>query len=80
VPEANDLKTRVARVLAEEVAPALHLDATAVELLDVSDGVARVRLHGGCGGCPSTVLAVILGLDQELCRRVPEVQYVEAVP
>ncbi|HKI38247.1 MAG TPA: NifU family protein [Gemmataceae bacterium] len=76
---ANDLKTRVAKVLAEEVAPALRMDGGDVELLEVSDGVAQVRLHGGCGGCPSTIQAVILGLDQELCRRVPEIKYVEAV-
>jgi Fe-S cluster biogenesis protein NfuA len=77
---SDDLKTRAARVLAEEVAPALQMDGGAVELLDVSDGVARVRLLGSCGGCPSTIQAVVMGLDQELCRRVPEIRYVEAVP
>ncbi len=77
--DANDLAARVARVLAEEVAPALQLAGGDIELLEVRDGVARVRLHGGCGSCPSTVMAIITGLDQELCRRVPEVQYVEVV-
>jgi Fe-S cluster biogenesis protein NfuA len=76
----NDLKARAAKVLAEEVAPALQLDGGDVELLDIDDGVARLRLHGSCGGCPSTLQAVIMGLDQELCRRVPEIKYVEAVP
>ena len=75
----DDLKTRAAKVLAEEVAPALQMDGAAVELLEVSDGVARVRWHGGCGGCPSTIMTIILGLDQELCRRVPEISYVEVV-
>jgi Fe-S cluster biogenesis protein NfuA len=75
----DDLKTRVARALAEEVAPLLQMDGGALELLDVSDGVARVRLRGGCGSCPSSLMAVILGLDQELRRRVPEIDYVEAV-
>jgi Fe-S cluster biogenesis protein NfuA len=77
---SDDLKTRAAKVLAEEVAPALQMDGGEVELLDISDGVAQVRLHGACGGCPSTLQAVIMGLDQELCRRVPEIKYVEAVP
>jgi Fe-S cluster biogenesis protein NfuA len=79
MPEAPDLKARVATVLAEEVAPVLQLDGGDIELLDVSGGVARVRLHGGCAGCPGTIMAIILGLDQELCRRVPEISYVEAV-
>jgi Fe-S cluster biogenesis protein NfuA len=76
---ANDLKARVARVLADEVAPALQLDGADIELLDVTDGVAQVRLHGGCSGCPSTIMAVINGIEQELRRRVPEVEYIEAV-
>jgi Fe-S cluster biogenesis protein NfuA len=74
------LRERVARALAEVVGPALQMDGGSVELLDVVDGVARVRLRGTCGGCPSTVLAVILGLEQELRRHVPEVEYVEAAP
>ena len=76
---ADDLKTRAAKVLAEEVAPALQMDGAAVELLEVSDGDARVRWHGGCGGCPSTIMTIIRGLDQELCRRVPEISYVAVV-
>jgi Fe-S cluster biogenesis protein NfuA len=77
----NDpLKDRVAKVLAEEVAPALQMDGADLELLDVTDGVARVRLLGGCASCPSTIMAVIMGIEQELRRRVPEVEYIEAVP
>jgi Fe-S cluster biogenesis protein NfuA len=74
------LQERVARVLAEEVAPVLRMDGADLELLDVRDGVARVRLHGGCSGCPSTVMAVVMGVEEELRRRVPEVEYIEAVP
>ena len=47
---------------------------------DVSAGVARVRLGGVCSGCPSTIMAVIMGIEQELRRHVPEVEYLEAVP
>jgi Fe-S cluster biogenesis protein NfuA len=78
--EPGDLKQRVARVLAEEVRPALQMDGSDVEVLGVEDGVVRVRLHGTCGGCPSTVMAVIMGLERELRERLPEVEYLEAVP
>ena len=78
IPET--LEERVARVLAEEVAPALRMDGSDIELVGVSAGVARVRLHGGCSGCPSSVLAVVMGIEQELRRHVPEVEYIEAVP
>ncbi len=76
----GDLKHRVSQILMDEIAPALMLDANAIEVLDVADGVARVRLGGVCSGCPSTVMAVVMGIEQELRRRIPEVDYLEAVP
>jgi Fe-S cluster biogenesis protein NfuA len=78
-PDADDLKQRVVRALIEEVGPALDLDGTAIEVLDVRGGVVQVRLGGVCSGCPSTIMAVIMGLEQELRRRVPQVDYLEAV-
>jgi Fe-S cluster biogenesis protein NfuA len=78
--ETNDLKARVVRALAEEVGPALEMDGTAIEVLDVTDGVVRVRLGGVCGGCPSSIHAAIMGIEEELRRRVPEVEYLEALP
>ncbi len=74
------LKDRVERVLAEHVGPALEMDGTAIEVLDVSDGVARVRLGGVCGHCPSSIQAAVMGIEQELRRHLPEVEYLEAVP
>ena len=76
----NGLKARVERVLAEEVAPALQLDGGGIEVLEIDRGVVRVRLPGVCGGCPSTIMTVLMGLEQELRRRVPEIEYLEAVP
>lgn len=74
-----DLKARVQRALAEEAAPALHVDGIDVEVVDVADGVARVRVPA-CAGCPSTIMTVVMTLEQELRRRVPQVRYLEVVP
>ena len=76
----ESLKDRVTRVLAEEVGPALEMDGTSLEVIDVTDGVVRLRLRGACSGCPGTVLAVIHGIEHELRKRVPEVEYLEVVP
>jgi Fe-S cluster biogenesis protein NfuA len=76
----SDLIERVRSVLAQEVGPALAMDGAAIEVLDVTDGVARVRLGGVCSGCPSTLMTVIMGIEQELRRHVPEIEYLEAVP
>ena len=76
----DDLKTRVERVLQTEVAPALELDGTAIEVLDVTDGVARLRIGGACASCPATIWTLINGIEQELRQRIPEIEYLEAVP
>ena len=78
--DCTGLKERVSQVLTEEVLPALQMDGGGVEVLDVEGGVVRVRLTGTCGGCPSTIAAVVMGLEDELRRRLPEVEYLEAAP
>ncbi len=76
----SELRERVVRVLVEEVGPALAMDGTAVEVLGVQGGVVQVRLGGVCGGCPSSIMAAVMGIEQELRRRLPEVEYLEALP
>jgi len=76
----TNLKDRVARIVRDEVAPALEIDGTEVEVVDVSDGIAQLRFTGVCSSCPATITSLIMGLEQELRARVPEVQYLEAVP
>lgn len=76
----TDLEHRVTRVLTEKVGPALDMDGTLLELLDVTDGVARIRLGGVCGNCPSSIMVAVMGIEEELRRHVPEVAYIEAVP
>jgi Fe-S cluster biogenesis protein NfuA len=76
---ASDLRERVARVVAEEVAPLLGMDGGGIEVLAIADGVVQVRLHGVCGCCPGSVQAILMGIEEELRRRVPEVEYLEVV-
>jgi len=75
-----DLKERVAQVLAQHAAPALDLDGSQIEVLDVTDGIARLRLGGVCGGCPSSIMAAVMGLEELLRRHLPEVRGIEAAP
>lgn len=76
----SDLRSRVEAVIRAEVAPALEVDGTSIEVLDVDQGCARVRLNGACAGCPATVMFLVRGMEEELRKRVPEVEYLEAVP
>ena len=76
----ESLKTRVVEALAQEVGPALDMDGTLLEVLDVTDGVARIRLGGVCGNCPSSIMTVVMGIEEELRLRVPRSGLIEAVP
>jgi Fe-S cluster biogenesis protein NfuA len=76
----TDLKSRVEDALRVEIAPALELDGAALEVLDVTDGIVQLRLNGACSGCPATIWTLIQGIEHELRQRVPEVEYLEAVP
>lgn len=76
----ENLTQRVAAALAQHVGPALDMDGTRLEVLDVTEGVARIRLNGVCGSCPSSIMLVVHGIEEELRKHVPEVAYIEAVP
>jgi len=78
--DAVDLETRIARTLKEEVAPVLQLDGNGIEVCGVDNGIVQVRLGNICAGCPSTIMAVVNGLEQELRQRIPEVEYLEVIP
>jgi Fe-S cluster biogenesis protein NfuA len=78
--DPSALKDRVSGVLAGEIAPALGMDGTSIEVVDVADGLVRLRLGGGCGCCPSSIMAIVMGIEQELRRLVPGVDGVEVVP
>ncbi|MBY0229114.1 MAG: NifU family protein [Gemmataceae bacterium] len=76
---SGDLLAQVREVVAREVLPALEMDGTAVEVLGVDAGIVQVRLAGTCTGCPSSIRAAIMGIEEELLKRVPGVRYLEAV-
>lgn len=76
----TNLKQRIQHLVATEIAPLLQMDGGGIEVVSVQDGVVQVRLLGPCGCCPGTIHAVLMGIEEELRRRVPEVEYLEAVP
>jgi Fe-S cluster biogenesis protein NfuA len=48
--------------------------------VDIIDGVVRLRFNGACASCPSTIMTLIMGIEQELQKHFPEIEYLEAVP
>ena len=78
-PADEALRARVALLVTQEIMPALDMDATGVEVVGCDRGVVQVRLSGTCGSCPSSARAVVMGLEDELRKRIPEVEYLETV-
>ena len=60
----------------DKVRPMLQADGGDVELLDVEDGVVKVRLVGACGGCPMATMTLVGFVEERLRQRVPAVRQV----
>jgi Fe-S cluster biogenesis protein NfuA len=67
------MRDRVEAVLAE-VRPSLQADGGDVELVDVSDGVVKLRLTGACSGCPMSTMTLRDGIERILKEKIPEVK------
>ena len=74
------MKERIEKVLEEEVRPILAMHGGNVELIGVTDeGVVKVKLTGGCAGCPAAQMTVVDVVEKTIKSKVPEVKKVEAV-
>jgi Fe-S cluster biogenesis protein NfuA len=71
------LETRVRGAL-EEVRPYLQSHGGNVELLEVADGVARLRLEGSCSGCPSSTMTLKLAIEDAIRKAAPDVEEIQA--
>lgn len=65
----------------DRIRPAVQDDGGDLELVDITaEGVAQIRLHGACVGCPSSSMTLHMGIERNLKEKVPEITGVEQVP
>jgi Fe-S cluster biogenesis protein NfuA len=69
------MKEKVQAAL-DKIRPALQADGGDVELVDVKDGIVKVKLTGHCGGCPMSQITLKRGIERVLKEQVPEVKEV----
>jgi Fe-S cluster biogenesis protein NfuA len=74
----SQMRENVERAL-QKIRPALQADGGDIELIDVVDGVVKVRLTGACGGCPMSQMTLKMGVEKVIKQQVPEVKSVETV-
>jgi len=72
------LKEKVQKAIAE-IRPNLQADGGDIELVNVEDGIVKVRLKGACAGCPMSAMTVQWGVENFLKKKIPEVSKVEAI-
>lgn len=61
-----------------KIRPALQADGGNVEVVDVKDGIVKVKLTGACGGCPMAAMTLKNAVEKIIKEQVPEVKKVVA--
>jgi Fe-S cluster biogenesis protein NfuA len=73
----QNLKEEVEYAL-ERIRNSLRVEGGDVELVDIEDGVVKVRLQGTCAGCPFSQMTLKNFIERELKKEVPGVKGVVA--
>ena len=76
--EVKSMREKVEEIL-NQIRPSLQADGGDVELVDVVDGVVKLRLKGACAGCPMSQMTLAFGIERVLKEKVPEIKKVEPV-
>ena len=69
------MKEKVEQAI-QKIRPMLQRDGGDIELVDVVDGVVKVRLKGACGSCPMSMMTLKMGVENALKKEIPEVKEV----
>jgi Fe-S cluster biogenesis protein NfuA len=72
------MKEKVEAVL-DKIRPSLVADGGNVELIDVNDGIVKLKLTGACAGCPMSTMTLKMGIERIVKRELPEIKEVVAV-
>lgn len=75
-PWKDPVAAKVARILEDEINPAVGMHGGTVALLDVKDGVVYLALGGGCQGCGMANVTLRQGIEVRLRELVPEIREV----
>lgn len=75
----GDTELAIARILEEEIRPAVAMDGGDVTLVAYEDSIVKLRLRGACHQCPSSTVTLKLGIENRLKQSFPEIKAVEAV-
>jgi Fe/S biogenesis protein NfuA len=72
----GDVSERVDQVIQRRINPAIAQHGGRAMLDRVEDGVAYVRLGGGCQGCGMATITLDQGIESAILESVPEIRQV----
>lgn len=75
-PWRDPLALRVQRLFDESINPGIAAHGGFVDLVGVEDGVAYIRLGGGCQGCGLADVTLKQGIEVAVKEAVPEIEAV----
>jgi len=67
------------KAVLEKLRPYLLRDGGDVELVEIEEGIVKLRLLGACENCPSSMITLKAGIEQALITEVPGVREIEQV-
>jgi len=76
----DPIEQQIAEILRTRVQPKVALDGGSITLLSYKDGVAKVRMSGACGGCPSAQMTLKRGVEITLRHYIPKLKRVADSP
>ncbi|MBR9918971.1 NifU family protein [bacterium] len=63
----------------DTIRPFLQADGGDVELVDILDGVVRIKLVGACSTCDISHITMKAGVEESIKKALPEIKEVVAV-
>lgn len=63
----------------DKLRPFLQRDGGDVELVEIEDGIVKLRLMGACGSCPSSTITLKAGIERALMEEIDGVKEVMQV-
>jgi Fe-S cluster biogenesis protein NfuA len=72
------VKGKVEKAL-KELRPQLQADGGDIELVEVENGIVKVKMKGACAGCPMSTMTLKLGVENFLKKKIPGIVRVEEV-
>jgi Fe/S biogenesis protein NfuA len=72
----DDRSRQVAKVILEQINPAIALHSGSITLSDVKDDTVYIRMQGGCQGCGAAGITLKMGIERQIKEAVPSIKQV----